>query len=333
VVIAIIGVLIALLLPAVQAAREAARRMSCSNKQKQIVLAMHNYHDAQLSFPWGAKGAISGTWAMQVFPFIEKIQLANAYNWNLTFSDSKEKDPVTGTNTNRELLADLVIPTYTCPSDGNRNKSTWPLGDGRTFKEHNYVVCMGRGGVFNPYLDRSPYDPRNALIDGVTYCKESQYHAVFFSSGFVSPATTHKASSEPLTTVMENISDGTSNTIALSETVQGISPNSSRNDMRGVIWFSPKCFFNTDQSPNTMEADIATNVALTGHVRHPLMLCDSTATDGKGGYLRMSARSWHVGGVNAGLADGSIRFVTNQIDLEIWRGAGSTNGGEIASLP
>jgi type II secretory pathway pseudopilin PulG len=323
VVIAIIGVLIALLLPAVQAAREAARRMQCSNNQKQVVLAMHNYHDTQLSFPPGAIDAIMGTWAMAVLPFIEKTQLFDAYDWNQPFTS----------NPNRELLAEVVVPTYTCPSDGNSNKGTWPLGDGRFFKEHNYVACMGRDGVFCPYsVDSRPveYDRRNGLIDGIDYGRTSQYRAMFFAS------TSRKSSGSdivyPLTSAMEDVIDGTSNTVALSETVQGISPNGSRNDMRGVIWAGLYCFFNTNQSPNSTEADLTFLVPLTGHTQHPLSLVNSSTSDGDGNYMRFSARSWHVGGVNAGLADGSVRFVQDQISLNIWRAVGSTNGGEIESL-
>jgi type II secretory pathway pseudopilin PulG len=325
VVIAIIGVLIALLLPAVQAAREAARRMQCSNNQKQIVLAMHNYHNTQLSFPPGAIDTLMGTWAMAVLPFIEKTQLFDAYDWNKTFSFTASP--------NRDLLLDVVVPTYTCPSDGNSNRGTWGPGDGRFFKEHNYVACMGRDGVFDPYYHSSrpvEYDRRNGLIDGIDYGKTSQYRAMFFAS------TNNKYSGStivyPLTSAMEDVIDGTSNTVALSETVQGISPDGSINDLRGVIWWGPMCFFNTNQSPNSTEADIADNSFLTGHTRHPLSAVETDTSNGLGHYMRMSARSWHIGGVNAGLADGSVRFVQDQINLTIWRAVGSTNGGETESL-
>jgi type II secretory pathway pseudopilin PulG len=325
VVIAIIGVLIALLLPAVQAAREAARRMQCTNNQKQIVLAMHNYHDTWQSFPMGARGTYYDTWAIRVCPFIEKTQLYDAYDWNETFFFSGSP--------NLTLLGDVVIPTYTCPSDGNGNKSSWSTGElNKEFKEHNYVICMGREGVFDTYTERpAPYDPRNALIDGVVYGRTSQYHAMFFASNFTAPATDMEPS-YPLTTAMEGVIDGTSNTVALSETIQGIPREGLYNDFRGLIWWGNFCFFNTNQSPNSTEADIAYWFYETGHLRHPLTVCNSSTTGGDGAYMRFSARSWHVGGVNAGLADGSVRFITNQINLAIWRAAGSTNGGEIESL-
>jgi hypothetical protein len=313
VVIAIIGVLIALLLPAVQAAREAARRMMCTNHQKQIVLGMHNYHDVQKTFPWGTRGYMMGTWAVQTLPFIEKNQISAEYKWDAEYS--------AGTNFN--LLSNLVINTYTCPSDGNQNKSSY-----MEFREHNYVVCMGREGVYSFTADRMApaYDPRNCLIDGVVFARESQYRAMFIGSCKTGGAY-------PLTIAMEDVTDGTSNTVALSETVQGLSPDGNPNDLRGLIWWGYGCYFNTNQSPNTMVADISSNAFyLTGHVQHPLSSM-ATSVSAQGNYTRMAARSWHAGGVNAGLADGSIRFVTNQINLDIWRGVGSTNGGEVVSLP
>jgi type II secretory pathway pseudopilin PulG len=322
VVIAIIGVLIALLLPAVQAAREAARRMQCTNNQKQIVLGMHNYHDTQQSFPWGAHHWGNGTWAIQVLPFIEKNQIASEYNWDVRYCDG----------TNSQLLSDLVISTYTCPSDGNNNK---PIE--YAFRGHNYVVCMGREGVLNLVYKRYPSDgnPRNCLIGEMAFGKESLYRAMFTGSCWEKTGSgdDDKRLVTPLTTTFEDITDGTSNTVALSETVQGLSPDGDMNDLRGHIWYGMTCFFNTNLPPNTREADITDWYHLTAYnVRHPLTLMSYSTSDADGNYLRFSARSWHVGGVNAGLADGSIRFVQDQINLEIWRAVGSTNGGEIESL-
>jgi hypothetical protein len=295
--------------------------MQCANNQKQIVLAMHNYHDTQQSFPWGARSSVYGTWAIQVLPFLEKNQITTEYNWNDTWSGG----------TNRTLLNDLVIPTYTCPSDGNNNKTSNPFG-----REHNYVACMGREGVlrltniFNPTYNTNV---QNCLIDGIVYGRESRYRAMFTACCNIIPptGTTALIPAYPFTTRFEDIIDGTSNTIALSETIQGVSPDGSTNDLRGLIWWGFFCFFNTNQAPNTMVADISLSTS-SAHVRHRIDLFNTTVGDADGDYLRLSARSWHIGGVNAGLADGSVRFVQDQIDLNIWRAAGSTNGGEIESL-
>jgi type II secretory pathway pseudopilin PulG len=322
VVIAIIGVLIALLLPAVQAAREAARRMQCSNNQKQVVLAMHNYHDVQQSFPPGTLGYKMGTWAISIFPFIEKNQIAEQYDWSTDY----------WSGTNFPLVEDLVIPTYTCPSDGNNNKSStgWPED-----RAHNYVVCMGREGVFYFATSRSSDNYiQNCLIrgpDGTQYDEQSPYNAMFTGSCGSSGGDL----AYPRTTTFSDVIDGTSNTVALSETVQGTGPQgtdpSANDDPRGILWYGFTCFFNTNLPPNTRSPDI--NIGNnTGHVRHPLDYLNTDTSDREGWYMRMSARSWHVGGVNAGLADGSVRFVQDQINMGIWRAVGSTNGGEIESL-
>jgi hypothetical protein len=316
VVIAIIGVLIAILLPAVQAAREAARRMSCSNKQKQLVLAMHNYHDALQSFPWGARGAGFGTWAVQILPFIEKNQIYSEYQWDTAYWDTS--------------VIGLVIATYTCPSDGNNNQaSVFPYyvsAPNYMGRAHNYVVCMGREGVYASYGVLPASQNQNCLsTEGTT--NESPYRAMFTASCYA--AATDSFPTYPLTTTFEGITDGTSNTVALSETIQGITSSGGCGDYRGIVWWGLYCFFNTNQAPNTMLPDIAVYYPDTVHTnRHPLQQADSTGDN----YLRLSARSWHVGGVNAGLADGSVRFIQNQINLDIWRAAGSTNGGEIESL-
>ena len=82
VVIAIIAVLIALLLPAVQQAREAARRTQCKNNQKQMALALHNYHDTHGVFPMGNLGSINFTYQSYILPYIDQANLYNKFNFN-----------------------------------------------------------------------------------------------------------------------------------------------------------------------------------------------------------------------------------------------------------
>jgi hypothetical protein len=197
---------------------------------------------------------------------------------------------------------------------------------------------MGREGVleFDLYLDPSSRIAHTCLIDGVSYANESKYNAMFYGS--CQQLGTSYGLVEPYTTTFEAVTDGTSNTIALSETVQGVSLNNSLDDLRGCIWTGMYCFFNTSLSPNTTVADIGTWTSSSGQTaysdRHPITAeVSSPTTDGNCHYLRLSARSWHVGGVNAGLADGSIRFIPNQINLDIWNAVGSINGSEIGSLP
>jgi hypothetical protein len=265
------------------------------------VLAIHNYHDAQQSFPWGAR-ATTPTWAEQILAFIEQSQMVE------------------------QNIAERILSTYTCPSDSNNNKpSNSTLGVGHP---HNYVACMGRDGVLF-YTATRTSNANNCLIDGVSYAHQSPCNAMFTTNCY----NIDGRFPPPLTTTFSDIIDGTSNTIAISETVQGSSVQGGSDfDYRGVIFFSLFCFFNTNLSPNTIIPDIGFSNSNT-HIKHPIRLFNMAVGDDDGDYTRMSARSWHVSGVNAGLADGSVRFIPNQIDLEVWQSAGSTNGSEISSLP
>ncbi|MDR2643994.1 MAG: DUF1559 domain-containing protein [Planctomycetaceae bacterium] len=324
VVIAIVGVLIALLLPAVQGAREAARRIKCANNQKQIVIAMHNYHDTFQVLPFGARGTAYGTWAALVLAFLEQNTVAEGYNYSPSL--------YWNTGTNKTLLTNFKFSSYTCPSDSNNNKvaNTTLAASlmGEHNKPYNYVACFGRDGVFS--LDCSRVSNTNCLVENTGFEKQSRYNALFTGSCY-GPNYSNNTyiPGNPQEISLTNVSDGTSNTIAISETVQG----KGASLYRGVIWFGLYCFFNTNQSPNTTIADIVSHSATSDYIQHPVVRLNLTSGQSDRYYIRFSARSWHIGGVNAGLGDGSVRFVPNQIDLEIWRAAGSTNGDEVSQLP
>jgi hypothetical protein len=260
-----------------------------------------------------------GTWAVQLLPFIEQTAAASTYNWSTTYEGG----------TNQSLLRGLIVTVYRCPSDGKN------LASYNSYPLHNMVVCMGRDYVFFPHqVMPSTGDARNIIMDGTAYAKNSRYFAVFNGSACTgsngNPGTIY-----PKGISMADVQDGTSNTVALSETVQGIKETGTYGDLRGFVWFGDSCFFNTGVSLNTTTPDICQAVfSSTIHTpKHPLQGMNTSTSAGDGNLLRAAARSWHTGGVNAGLADGSIHFVSNQIDIEIWRAAGSTNGGEASSLP
>ncbi len=134
VVIAIIGILVSLLLPAVQAAREAARRIQCTNNMKQLSLAMHNYHDTHRSFPTGVNWAngqrpsnatspYNHTWITMILPFMEQQPLYNQINHNLPAWPQPH--------------VSLNLPALRCPSDGSLKDSL------HTSNKVNPVVVMG----------------------------------------------------------------------------------------------------------------------------------------------------------------------------------------------
>ncbi len=149
VVIAIIGILVGLLLPAVQSAREAARRMQCSNNMKQIGLATHNYMDIfKETLPAGSWHGVQGTWLVGLLPFIEQTALRNLYQNFGGVEGFRTGGLRYGDTVNRQVTT-RQIPTYTCPSD--MVTASPSIISGITF--HNYVANYGNTtrGRLSPY--------------------------------------------------------------------------------------------------------------------------------------------------------------------------------------
>ncbi|MDR2440009.1 MAG: DUF1559 domain-containing protein [Planctomycetaceae bacterium] len=325
VVIAIIGVLIALLLPAIQAAREAAARMNCQSNMKNVSLAFQNYHDTQEAFPLGADRDTMGTWAMYVLPFIEQGALYSSYNFRRAYNNNTIDAGFS--KGNQTLLSYLRIPVYTCPSDGDR-KSTYS-----NYMHHNLVVCMGNAAIYQPN------DPGTSTTSTqgrgwAVYGDVTRLQGAMFWGGC------RRSSDEVTWTLgykwvsLAEITDGLSNTIALSETVQGERSPSAQGagtiDLRGLIWWGEGGQFTTYRSPNTRTADNVqyTNTTYSGggtmhNPRHPIAATLSNSV------TIMTARSFHPGGVNAALGDGSVRFFSDTINIDTWRALATTYGSEI----
>src|SRR5262245_46556126 len=206
VVIAIIGVLVALLLPAVQAAREASRRSQCSNNLRQLAIAMHNYHDVQLAFPINYRPVVSGTysWMQAILPFIEQGALYNQITIGGTVSLP-----------NNTMVANTVIKTFRCPSDGlTRNGMMTNASDGGGTKAvTNYKASCGAAWtwvIVNLNNARWPNDdPPNALL----HCD-----GLLCSNSYSSPATLQGDLMKNMTR-FQTISDGTSNSFAIGEAI------------------------------------------------------------------------------------------------------------------
>jgi type II secretory pathway pseudopilin PulG len=334
VVIAIIGVLVALLLPAIQAARNAANRSACSANLKNIALAFHTHNDAHETLPVGAKGLARGTWAVFTLPFLEQEALYDAYGMGNNYNASP----------NLGLLNGRRLAIYSCPSDGDQ-KSTY-----ESFKLHNYRVCVGDAAFCDP--QRAPGWAIPPAITGVDHPLITELHGAMFWTGGAE-AGPHKSFA------LDQISDGLSNTIAISESIQGARSPSAASvswcDIRGLIWYGVNTQFTTYLSPNTKQE--GTGASLTTAQRdtaradsegfradaypgggtmhypdHPIAapLAGTTET---GSIYVVSARSFHTNGVNVGLGDGSVRFVTEAINIAIWRAAGNSDGGESTTLP
>ena len=366
VVIAIIGVLIALLLPAVQAAREAARRMQCSNHIKQLSLSLHNYHDIHNSLPTGCYTILGITandsWFgvnYYTLPFNEQQQRYDAITENF-FKYRTRPDNGGTSGTGLPLATGAVtatnapelynpMATLCCPSDGN----TKTAGSGyNAVARANYVWCVG---------DR--YSDNDSPTTG---------------------AVARGAFARGLWKNMSAMSDGTSNTVVVSET--GGPPSSSgtvaddeRRIKAGATYntganISPEACNNARNTsnrnmilaPTSSAYNRRTLVAFMGRANgggFTTILPPNTPNCRWGGsnpYSQEtggihSVTSFHSGGVNAGLGDGSVRFVSDTVNSQtagvtqptgtaatdptsgqspygIWGAMGTVSGGESTTL-
>lgn len=310
VVIAIIGILIALLLPAVQAARAAARRAQCSNNLKQIVLGLHNYHDAHKTLPCGAfNDARINVWSITLLPFLEQTAA-----WD-------ELDPAYSyyQSPNREVLA-RRYSAYTCPADKATKLRNWggtPAGALR-YELHNYLACSGN--TANTYGDRVgwvPYWP-------VTGDDRVKHMGAVFKAAAESNAYWSK---------IEDITDGSSNTMAIGETIQG--RQDTAQDLRGFHFYSNSCLFTAYDPPNSLNPDYmhaADQCSTEDNLDAPCLAQVATGDYPSAGVNKISARSRHTGGVNIGRADGSCSFVSDTVNLDAWRALSTAYGKESVSL-
>jgi hypothetical protein len=122
----------------------------------------------------------------------------------------------------------------------------------------------------------------------------------------------------PYTVKLTDFQDGTSNTMMASETVQGVG-----SDLRGFTWWAPGAQFTSVLPPNTSSPDIVTQSCNNQPARN--LPCVNNG----GAWNIQAARSRHTGGVSAGMGDGSVRFVPNSIDINVWRAMSTTQGGEV----
>ena len=298
VVIAIIGILVSLLLPAVQAARAAARRMQCSNNMKQLCLGLHNYHAAFSVLPYSGSHWGNGGWVKMTLPYIEQNNLADKWDDTKLYQTQPNLD-----------ICRVQIPAHLCPSDV-RTRSSWG-GTPYEMANFNYAVNMGNTSVY-----------RVSPLNGVTY-REAPFH-------FEESASTNITSQN-----FGSIRDGTSNTLMLAEVRQApnaLAADSTHKDLRGLIWYGHHAGITTHEAPNTAVPDYVQNgwcpkPTEAADIGMPCATQSGTTTGSTP--KNLSARSTHAGGVQVSLCDGSVRFISESIDLTTWRNLGSSQDGEV----
>jgi prepilin-type N-terminal cleavage/methylation domain-containing protein/prepilin-type processing-associated H-X9-DG protein len=291
VVIAIIGVLVALLLPAVQTAREAARRTRCKSNLKNLGLALHNYHDTFGRLPPGAiftykdsyiTGSSSNSWGQNwlilLLPFIEQNNLFSMY-------DFKELRAMDGANRN---VVSVEIPLLKCPSDSFGEKYSVPVP--AVFARGNYGANYGAGNGWSGQDLKNPglVGPFNAMG--------------FYGARF------------------PEISDGLSSTVAVAEIITG----KRAGDQRGAWADAVGSYIcGTDFSSPRIPRVPNGNALDNSRWDNPCQ-CDAPNNDrdlrciSGGNHAFQTTRSHHPGGVQIGMADGSVIFINDTINVNTW---------------
>ena len=291
VVIAIIAILIALLLPAVQQAREAARRSSCKNNLKQLGLALHNYHDAHTVFPYGFRDHGGSRQRRETWmqQTLPFIDQANLYQ------AYKADDPQYCWH--HPESAQQVLPSFVCPS----NPTAGLNGPSSSFVG-NYGVCAGA---------------TTSSWNGTTSPGDGMFH-------------------RDSKTRIRDVKDGTSNTLMASEGVARPpgSPSDTAWGEVGSYWGGGSSHhgtaFNANESPNTSVPDCNYSCSNYNLPAFPCAAQSSSASVGATCSTRTTyARSYHVGGVHVLMADGVVRFVSENIDLGTWQALATIRGGEV----
>jgi prepilin-type N-terminal cleavage/methylation domain-containing protein/prepilin-type processing-associated H-X9-DG protein len=297
VVIAIIGILVAMLLPAVQAAREAARRSQCSNNLKQIALGLHNYHDTYKSFPTGWFDFVPGTdfyesfgWSGLLLPFVEQTTLYDSLGVSKIHLRNGLADGG-GVQPNQQAFLKLCqsrLEVYMCPSDTGFNKPALTHNN-RNFNNGNGSLAGGH--------------PTPVLMGVSNYPGVTGHRDVHSGSG--NPLNSGIFFHQSATTIAD-VLDGTSNTFIVGER--------ESLDCRGAVWVGTR-------RPRGSGGQAISQ--LVGTSRPKINQGDTVAipwnTGGQGCMDGFS--SWHPGGSQFALADGSVRFIAESIDHN-WVGGG-----------
>lgn len=326
VVIAIIAVLVSLLLPAVQQAREAARRTQCKNNLKQLGLALHNYLSTHNAFPPNGVTNIqaNNSWSAQAFilPFLEGGNLYNAINFSVGYGHASNISPL--------HIKAMRVPVLICPSDPNDRQR---LTSGGAPDHFPLSYAVGRG-IYEIHRTQSTTNFGVAYDGGAAFA--------------------HNKSTRE-----RDFTDGMSNTLAMSE-VKCFTPRFQDNcgltgstvlDTASVVaalsgaptpnfstetghteWVSGNTNhsgFTTTFTPNTKVLYTSSGTVYDVDGISKREASGGTVCDGTTTYAVVTSRSWHTGIVNSLLMDGAVRSISSNIDLTVWRNLGQRSDGNV----
>ena len=318
VVIAIIAVLVGLLVPAVQKVREAANRMSCSNNLKQLGISMHNYHDTNGYFPAAmydmvAQGNPSGTnhsWRAFTLDFIEQGNVAKLYDRNQHWFAAANLPAIS-----------TKIKTFRCPSS----------------PEGSVVNQVLKAGVrpamtFGAALGKTDYDTLNG-VKAYTYAALNSLPYSGASDNLRYDGVTRSIMQKNVPTNMSSITDGTSNTLFITEgssrpdvyvngkLVFSYNPSGGTGNNEGVCWADSEGPFSVDLADangNIPVKNVITNTSVFNKVMN--------ATNMNEVY------SFHSDGVNGCMGDGSVRFFKSSLSPVVFVATVTRAGGEVVNL-
>ncbi len=300
VVIAIIGILASLLLPAIQQAREAARRMSCSSNVRQLVVALNNYEGTFKKLPagWTTHGAF---WSASILPQIEQRSLFDTILFEESGPGRNWDDP-TGPN---YAACQTNIEIFRCPSMPNPRRRDYNNIVNRAQSAYRGV---GSSRVASDDTSSVPAPNPNGLLsferrelDGVLYgCSETTFSAIL---------------------------DGLSNTVFIGES--RTEPDFSKDGQGMDFWAIGGPQVDPCQCDGGTAGSEFSETVGSMYPKLNLRVLSPTAS----GYLmEVAFGSFHFGGATMGFGDGSVTFMNNEIDIDIYRALGTREGGEVANV-
>lgn len=319
VVIAIIAILIGLLLPAVQKVREAASRMDCGNKLKQIALALHNHHDTIGTLPVG--GTYFGAcctpptytnWAIEILPYVEMDSLYKKYQQALLNTDPANN-----------AVGQQKVKAFECPSDLLAGKLEIPAsgpGSAQEWMHGSYRAVSGKGNMIVGWGAWDGFEP--ALWPGGIM--DPTYRALLHATGQpyngVTPPNT-VVSGQPLSSMggaekFTAATDGTSNTLLIGEYT------TRDTTSRGTFWAYTYASYN--------QSSVGSESRLFG-----MDYAKCAATPGLYGdqMCKRAFNSAHSGGGNFAIADGSVRFISTGVATNLLENMATMAGGEPQIVP